>query len=121
MVSGLAMCASGCIWFVSMSSACYHPTLAVLTSWLSQALSVASLQGDEGGGLRGAHARTAVLDGLVGDRELREVLADPKSGTASLEGPLRLPRPAWRICSKKGFEQTEENIISSRSSTDLPC
>ena len=48
------------------------------------ALSVASLQGDEGGGLRGAHARTAVLDGLVGDRELREVLADPKSGTAAL-------------------------------------
>merc|ERR1719396_109647 len=35
-----------------------------------------SLQRDEGGGLRGAHTRTAVLDGLVGDGELGEVVAD---------------------------------------------
>merc|ERR1719443_2290760 len=35
-----------------------------------------TLQRDEGGRLRGAHARTAVLDGLVGDGELGEVVAD---------------------------------------------
>ena len=104
---------------VCQAHAIKSPTLTVVACWLSQALSVASLQGDEGGGLRGAHARTAVLDGLVGDRELREVLADPKSGTASLEGPLRLRRPAWRIRSTNDFDQTEENIISSRSSTYL--